>query len=401
MKLKRIVFFLLMTSGCGALLAYALPGDDSPGRCYTFNVPSPARESDAPNRAERWCYRSVTGDNGGTFIFNGDGTKVRPELTLLKTTRGTISQGSLAQGTVQYYNAPDLKFSPFPAPLNEPRERAPDPVPLSAEFKESAEAALAKLQAASNQPVETERSDTSDYSVSANYMPWRGYWWPYKGMPMLGPLNKYDSYARNAASASGWESGHHRSHGIWWEGHCNGWAAAAILRSEPRSPSGEFGISDKKGLVTEADYCSPSSFFGYRSTGHSGVSPEEFHKALIHYIGHLHKPIAFNIRPDGPIDNRVISAYSMNIDRSGGGAVVTTRIRFHEYDGKRTEETGVAKINSATYRYSLRLDGDGNAIAGSWLSRRAGFVWVPLSTGGSCRSGNPNVSEAVVNDIVR
>ncbi|MGZ3649757.1 MAG: hypothetical protein ACXVCI_07855 [Bdellovibrionota bacterium] len=372
-------------------------------------MPSPEREAHPSDRSERWCYRQVSGPAGGSYIYNADQEKVRPEMALLRTSQGMINQGSLGAGVVRYLSVPYRKFNPFSVPLEEPRGRHPVPTPLSAAFNESADTVLALLQTA--KPEESAITTEGRFSASASYRPWRGFWWPYKGLPMVRPLSKLDSYARSrdgGSSAAAWESSHHASHGIWWEGHCNGWAAAAILRPEPRSirvddASGEsFRVSDLKGLVSEADYCAPSAFFGYRNNDSSGVSPSDFHQALLHYIGQLHKPIAFNVDNNGPVDNRVISSYEMSMDRSGDGYVVTTTIHFHYYDSSLSDAVGTAPMTSKTYRYTL-VSGNDNEIAagGTWLSDHPGFVWVPLSTGGRCREGNPKVNSSYVDALAR
>ncbi len=411
MKLSKVSYLLVFAALTGGgFVARAIPAADNSTRCYVFSIPSPAREPDAPNRGERWCYRQVAGGNGGTYVFNADGTKVRPELAILKTTKGTLNQGSLAKGEIHFQSVPYRKFDPFSVPLEEPRNLHPSQEILSADFLDSADEVLLQLQSA--KPVEhfDLRTDSGTLSGNASYLPWRGYWWPMKGQPMVRALTKYDAYASargSNADASSWETSHHVSHGLWWEGHCNGWAAASILRPEPiterdDSDSGvTFSVSDQKGIVTETDYCSPSSFIGFRGRRSSGVSPADFHNALLHYVGELEKPIAFNVDNNGVIDNRVISKFTMNVKETESGYEVTTKLGFHFYDSKLTNEVGSAPFITKTYRYTLTREPDGAVSGGRWLSPSPGFVWIPLSTGGTCKEGNPRMDNDIASSIVR
>ena len=108
---------------------------------------------------------------------------------------------------------------------------------------------------------------------------WSGYWWPMlsgKDRPGYvnlydadGPLDKYDRYSvaiglpnPGARAFEEWrhwaDSRLEKATGFkafWW-GHCNGWAAAAVLEPEPTQPISEknikFAVGDQKGLLTVA-----------------------------------------------------------------------------------------------------------------------------------------------------
>jgi competence ComEA-like helix-hairpin-helix protein len=93
--------------------------------------------------------------------------------------------------------------------------------------------------------------------------------------------------------------------GSWW-GHCNGWAAAAILTNEPRSSvnvtAGGSGLSftsaDIKGLLTEAHYSTLSHFYGarYYKEGDdlSDLSPAAFQRLINFYIREQGVPLVFD-----------------------------------------------------------------------------------------------------------
>ncbi|MEL7563557.1 MAG: hypothetical protein AAGU27_01550 [Dehalobacterium sp.] len=150
---------------------------------------------------------------------------------------------------------------------------------------------------------------------SAN-TPWSGWWWPFyeKSPPNLynpnEAMDKYDqvSIARGKPNPQtmAWEKKNHytdkKEEG--WFGHCNGWAAAAVLEPEPKSPrnvSGvDFKINDIMGLLSEWHWWdSAVAFYGTRYDGKEDniddIFPHEFHYIIINYMGRKSLPIIMDI----------------------------------------------------------------------------------------------------------
>jgi len=83
--------------------------------------------------------------------------------------------------------------------------------------------------------------------------------------------------------------------GSWW-GHCNGWAAAALLTNEPtgnksvtvKGESMTLTSADQKGLLSESHYSTYSNFFGQRYDGAdddlSDLTPAAFHRLVSFYL---------------------------------------------------------------------------------------------------------------------
>jgi hypothetical protein len=136
--------------------------------------------------------------------------------------------------------------------------------------------------------------------VAVSPTPWAGYWWPYSTNGISASAAKYDAAAGAGSSAASWESG---SHGLglgdvadWW-GHCNGWAAAAILTREPRENKQvggvNFGVADRKALLTEAFMEVTGDFLGTRvddpsdrsSPAFMDLSPAQFYLMLTNVLG--------------------------------------------------------------------------------------------------------------------
>src|SRR4051812_19754534 len=76
-------------------------------------------------------------------------------------------------------------------------------------------------------------------------MPWAGTWWPYSEDGTVQADRLYDTITGRGGAAD-WELSNHGSSlpGLqgWW-GHCNGWAAAAVLFEEPRAPVTVQGVT--------------------------------------------------------------------------------------------------------------------------------------------------------------
>ena len=116
-----------------------------------------------------------------------------------------------------------------------------------------------------------------------------------------------DIPGNNPFFLSAWEilNSYNPSGGSWW-GHCNGWAAAAILVDEPRETksvqingnSVELDIGDQKGLLTESHYSTYSRFYGsrYYKEGDdiADLHPKAFHNIINFYLRQQRVPLVFD-----------------------------------------------------------------------------------------------------------
>jgi hypothetical protein len=134
----------------------------------------------------------------------------------------------------------------------------------------------------------------------ADRVPWSGWWWPadeaVRGPKLYdrnGPLARYDELVRARGMALGslrdWEFANVRLTGgrYLWAGHCNGWAAAAILEPEPTAPKSvdgvTFGVADQKGLLASWHFADRVDWsYG---DDEQGVSAADFHRAALRWIG--------------------------------------------------------------------------------------------------------------------
>lgn len=393
--------------GFAALTSISLHAEAA---CYDFSVKEDiAHELNPQTRTEKWCYEqnSVLGE---TFIFNADQDLVNPELAMLIEKNGLLTHGSLLNGKLTLHKVHSDDFNPFSVPINEPTNTETAAVDPS-KMQNLISSSLA-VQNLFRDYVGTVNTTSLTPLAAATSLPWRGYWWPRKGTPMVAPLVKYDNYvSRREANpgAAAWERARHGYTGVNWAGHCNGWAAASILRSEPQVAKTDptsgvtFSVSDQKGLLAELDYCVSVAFFGNRNygSGNNGdIRPELFHKTVLYYIGSLKKPVIMDYRSDASVDNHVVSAYSMQIQQNGANSqIVTATMTFHGYDKAATNSVGVAPRYTRVYKYRLTTDASGRAIGGSWISGNPDFIWVPLSPA-RCSSNNPRLSSQWVSSIL-
>lgn len=388
--------------------------------CYRFDVSQTADRAASimQIQTETWCYRELSYPAGATFIFNGDEEIVRPELSMVIDVNGILTHASLQAGEVTVHRVRAAELNPFSIPLLEPQNIWPQEVNQSYN-PHSADKVLEFLLASKPLVKDLSIHAIPEDSASANTKPWRGYWWPYIGQPLSGspqsPLAKYDKYVEahtgSNPGAAGWESRHHRFHGVLWEGHCNGWAASSILRKPPITPKYDpqsgitFSVSDQKGLLAETDYCAKTAFFGRRYRGRTGddindIYPDVFHKTILYYIGELRKPIVMDHKRKASVDNNVVSGYSIRrMKKNDREYDITTVLTMHKYDRSRSEEPGVARTYTRTYKYSLTADASGKIIGGSWSTENPDFLWVPLAIC-DCSTNNPQMKHEVVQQIL-
>lgn len=403
-------FLFLVASSLFFSMAWA---DSVKTSCFEFPVKTDmARESSPQSGTEKWCYQEnfVTNE---TFIFNADQNKVRAEQALLVDQNGILTHGSLLNGQISIHKVNSKDFNPYSVPLTAPTDLV-KAVITEDDFQSLMASARSLIGLFKNSSVKVEsfKSNTVAPLVSAAKIPWRGYWWPRKNTPMVPPLLKYDKFVGQRQvnpEAAAWERTNHGYKGINWEGHCNGWAASAILRDEPRvartdALSGTtFSVSDQKAMLAELDYCVSVSFFGNRNYGagnNGDIRPELFHKTVLYYLGALHKSVIMDYRSDASVDNHIVSGYTMQIQQvSANRKIVTATLTFHGYDKGVTNTPGFAPRYTRVYKYYLNTDSGGNPISGTWISGNPDFIWVPLSSA-RCSSNNPRLTNQWVTNIL-
>lgn len=413
--MKSVVQHLGLTlAALGAAITFS--ANANAANCYAFNAENPTAETKAAPVTEVWCYENIPGT--GMFIYNADGEKAKAELAMLVNPRGLLIHGSLNAGVVTIEKVKASEFNPFSVPLAEPTTLAKVQPKFAGEaFTQSVDEVLILLSTTKAFAVpQVFALQVGTLQASATQRPWRGTSWAFRKQQMYSssdsPMAKYDRFVQNLTGrnpgAQDWEASHHNSPENWWGGHCNGWAAAAILRAEPKAPRGDrdvvFNISDQKALYTELDFCSNVAFFGNRNNGPTkdlkDIDPVLFHKVLTYYVGSLRKPVAMDYRPDAVVDTHVISGYTLTITAlDPQNFKVNAALTMHSYDKDPSETPGIATTYTRKYAYTLTRGANGEITGGSWQSENPDFMWVPLSPL-YCNQANPAVRPDLVDKIM-
>jgi competence ComEA-like helix-hairpin-helix protein len=196
--------------------------------------------------------------------------------------------------------------------------------------------------------------------------------WEYE-INKLSPMDKYavtvyldgNTYP-NPFLISAWEilNSYNPGGESWW-GHCNGWAAAAILTHEPREAitfeAGgheiEFTTADVKGLLTESHYSTFSQFYGERYNGEdddvTDLSPKAFHKLLTFFIDELGVPMVFDTTATEAVWNFPAYGYDLTISETTDPAIAE-----------------LLNVNTATAKELAKLPGLGDVLAARIVERR-------------------------------
>ncbi|HVK62088.1 MAG TPA: hypothetical protein VM432_11075 [Bdellovibrionales bacterium] len=414
MKLHTHLFFAAVSISAAAwltLTATKTSAQIDTTECYKINVgDDPIALDENAATTSVWCYRELSEPVGSRLVFKIDAFgKTRPELSMLVGRDGTIVHASLLRGELTIHRLKS-NWSPLPAPLEPPTDAEKVKQPISPMSTKSTDSVIEVFRNAPEQPddITVRMEGVQTVTVKEKLLPWRGYWFPLKSGRMHNgsnsPTAKFDRYvaARTGTTpgAQRWERSRHVFSGIAWSGHCNGWAAASIMRREPApwtDPFSEetFTTADMKGLLIERDYCPELLFFGHRYRGKdlSDIYALDFHKVLTYYIGKLGKPVLMDIRRDAPVENRVVSGYKMTITEVDELTYdVVAELAVHEYDTSLSDELGVAPIKPRTYKYRIWTDAVGEVVKASWQSANPDFIWVPLAPA-TCSYQNPAVSE--------
>jgi hypothetical protein len=252
-------------------------------------------------------------------------------------------------------------------------------------------------------PADAKRAELPlSFTAEAARTPWSGWWWPANdvvGGPRLfdpdGPLARYDAYVealgRPAPETMAWARAEVRYSGLAWAGHCNGWAAAALLEPEPTQSQVRngvtFTVADQKGLLTSYHFADAAAW-AIGNEDHD-VEPADLHRELIRWIGGERKGVIFTFRPSG--DDEVWSYPAYKLETTIGPdpdeadlwhAKTTVWLVDNNVSAGYVGTMPWPGQNGMTMEYTLRGD-PYNPTGGEWGARSQGrfsrpfMVWYP------------------------
>lgn len=426
-RLLSILTLTALGTGATALFGgqdFIAKGTLASAECYRMPASeSPVATEDEYPDAEVWCYKELETPVGSRVIYNLDSKgRARPELTLIIEADGTMRHASLHAGKLTFHRL-RADFNPIGVPLTPPANAERVPEPISASSTDSIDTKLKLFQEFGQVDLKIAKVEEGQFDVSVppEAMPWRGYWYPYSSARLHrgeeSTLAKLDKFiARRAADtnpgAQAWERRRHGYHGVGWSGHCNGWAAASVLVPEPRTPIHDpysgvtFSVSDLKGLLIERHYCPKIVFYGSRNyerpeDNPRDIHPRTFHNVLTYFLNDLKKPVLMDYMASRPVENSVVSGYSMKVKKLGPNRFyVETTAKIHHYDKDLNEELGEATSKLRTYKYTLTTNDEGLAVSGAWISSNPDFLWIPLAPA-ECKVQNEVVEQLWIDEINR
>ncbi|MGE3610609.1 MAG: hypothetical protein AB7I27_13545 [Bacteriovoracaceae bacterium] len=200
----------------------------------------------------------------------------------------------------------------------------------------------------------------------------------------------------------------------YWEGICDGWAAAASNHYEPSpktliNPDGipiPFGSADIKGLLSWYYARKVSTAYSHMGLRCRGGNSEErcredmnagaFHIVLTNRLGVRGYSFIADIMNNAEVWNHITYSYATSIlndhlpplSNSAPGTSkvvrVKTNVRFVDETKNYWDPvlgTSHQKYVSRNYHYYLDLDSHGNIIGGDWISSsRPDFLWLAKKT---------------------
>ncbi len=275
----------------------------------------------------------------------------------------------------------------------------------------------------SEMPLEGE---SSFIPYSASYLPFvKGGLGARASNGDLSTVEKYDLAFNSEPIAASWEKIYHNGKDSkWWEGHCDGWVAAATRHQEPQNPVIQNGITftaeDIKNLLSEVylnrsyaflagDRCHGNGeerYFSSRSTrnrlsGCGDTNPGDFHIALANWIGDKRHPFNMDIWNDITVENFPVYKYIVReqreldkkaalsiIDPKGenslGSAIFSptttgfhyfeTEVFYINYTDKGSFLSTILNENpehyarSVLYKYVVEINALGEIVGGEWVT---------------------------------
>lgn len=398
--------------------------------CFDFEKQSPERQPVDETDFETWCYFEQSPSS--TLVYRASHGELAPETSfrIQRDEDGKIrhfAHFSRNQGELEFYEQTPFLFNPFIAPLSRVEAlrmaRAARHLRWNTEMQDAVRELKFRYDTTRPRTIVKSRpwKEVEEIRLPVEKEPRDGYWWPHDGVPLarpdFSPLRKYDRYVESLTGidpkSRDWELQYHSLEHVPWGGHCNGWAASAILypffEKFLYSPSLDLLIrpSDIQGMRSETSFCVDWAFYGLRYRGPeddiTDIHPDRFHKVMEYYIKHLQKPVIMDYFPHEKIDNNIASGYRFTYGELTDGRVrVDAEIQMHGYSfSALVENDRPAKKYIKRLSYYLDIDSTGYISGGEWISRdNPDFLWVPLAQS-KCGRENPRMDHQYVERLAQ
>jgi hypothetical protein len=417
-------------------MSVAYQGHTQDRKCFDFiQTETPERmaiHQSVQPRNNTWCYQKI--DSNRSLIFNFNEQKIKVETSIIVEQDEdriiSIEHGSLFRGERIIARQDHFYFNPFNIPLyvKTAENKAIRENLDIAQFQPLTNHLvdhvlndfdrLPKIQADQHQ-IGIETTANEEIFLPDEQLPQNGYWWPHRGVPLArpenSPLHLYDQYVEKVhgtnPNSREWELRYHSLEHVSWGGHCNGWAASAVLDQfeedyfYDEANLNMISPADIQGMRSETAFCVNWAFYGKRYRNQEDDSkdiyPDRFHKVLRYYIKYLNKPVALDRYSHSSVDNSVISGYRFEVEPINERRVkVTAHTRMHFYSGSYVYQKQAAANSTRIYKYYLDLDENGEISGGEWISGNPDFLWVPLAQE-KCGRENPRMHHGWVDQMIQ
>jgi hypothetical protein len=262
-------------------------------------------------------------------------------------------------------------------------------------------------------PVVRDLVVTNAASGTAARIPWSGWWWPKlatEGRTLYadpGPLSRYDLATGSSALDWEYENGVTTDPANDWWGHCQAWAAAAIMEPQPyaRTVNGvAFSQDDVEGLysATWAHHTGDQWGTRYRGGGRRSEAYEDVHPAVFdeqvrYWIGERKTALIMDLTTSEKVWNYPVYAFERTSTVEGDAEYVTMEItRAVPVYGA----DGTVPMKH-TYYYTLRPGTVGEWSNPSGSSADTHPDYIVRVTGRSSDYGNPFVNPSALDRLFR
>lgn len=189
-----------------------------------------------------------------------------------------------------------------------------------------------------------------------------------------------------------------------WHGHCNGWTAAAIRHSEPKTSVKRNGVTftpaDIKGLLAEIYiYNDVEMLAGIDSR----IDPGIFHAIVTNWLGRGGHPLGLEADPSEEKWNYPTYAFSSSsLKRSDRRVEVKLNLAYIKDSNAEYQESPRNK-RVKSFHYDLYLNGAGEIVGGNFYADSAiiDMLWLPLRPKQGRQKGNESGNPYVdVNQVL-
>ncbi len=282
--------------------------------------------------------------------------------------------------------------------------------------------------------------------ATAAHKPWSSWWYPKKDNDLFvgedSTFAKYDILRAKyhqavgrpqAGSARTYEQNLYNPRALAWEGLCDAWALAAVVKPEPKKPVAlkigstkmSFSVADLKALLLktfEAVDDSNLKYYGQKFTGaangwiYPDVFPEQFHRFVEVQLFEKKQPFVMDHDPGLEVWNVPVFKANYLVEKVPNEPnAVFIRMWLYTAEPTLASEKDFVGTREAVREYNYVLQGERNAsgdltvTSGYWVKGPGGdsrknhpdyFIAIPKPREIVRKSWNPEIDVNIIDEIL-